>query len=75
MAVDKRVAERHLEEMLMAMNNHRNDRAAFRRQADAAIAGVERCERALKYNYARIRSHCARHDLELPHDVPPEDAA
>ena len=73
MATDKRVAGRHLEEMFMAMNNHRNDRAAYSDNGNAA--GVERCERALKYNYARIRSHCARHDLELPHDVPPESAA
>ena len=72
MATDKRRAERHLEEMLMAMNNHRNDRAEYGGNGDAA--GVARCERALKYNYARIRSHCARHDLELPHDVPGEDA-
>ncbi len=78
MAVDKRAArrhleaKRHLEEMLMAMNNHRNDRAAYSDSGNAA--GEERCERALKYNYARIRSHCARHDLELPHDVPSEGA-
>jgi len=78
-ADDKRVArrhreaKRHLEEMLMAMNNHRNERAAYSGNRDAA--GVERCERALKYNYARIRSHCARHDLDRPHDVPPESAA
>ena len=38
-------------------------------------ADEERCEWALKYDYARIRSHCAEHGLELPHDVPPEDAA
>ena len=70
MATDKRVAKRHLKEMLMAMNNHRNDWAAYSNKGDAD--GLERCERALNYNYARIRSHCARHDLERPHDVPPE---
>ena len=73
MATDKRRAGRHLEEMLMAMNNHRNDRTEYGDNGNAA--GVERCDRALKYNYARIRSHCARHDLELPRDVPFEGAA
>ncbi len=73
MATDKRVAKRHLKEMLMAMNNHRNGRAEYGDNRDAA--GVERCDRALKSNYARIRSHCAEHGMELPHDVPPEDAA
>ena len=73
MAVDKRVAERHLEQMLMAMNNHRNSRAAYSDNRDAL--GVARCERLLKFNYSRIRKHCARHDLELPRDVPSEGAA
>ena len=72
MATDKRVAKRHLKEMLMAMNNHRNERAAYGDNGDAA--GAERCKRALNYNYARIRKHCARHDLELPRDVPGEGA-
>jgi len=58
--------------MLMAMNNHRNDRAEYGNNGDAA--GVARCEWALKHDYARIRSHCAEHGLKLPHDVPPEDA-
>ena len=73
MAADKRRAERHLKEMLMAMNNHRNDLAAHSDNRDTLRAA--RCEQLLKFNYSRIRKHCARHDLELPHDVPPESAA
>jgi len=71
-AVDKRPAKRELESLLRVMNGHRHELAAFRDRRDAA--GVTQCEQVLKYNYARIRSHCARHDLELPHDVPSEDA-
>ncbi len=68
MAVDKRVVKRKLEEMLMAMSGHRNDLAAYSDKGDAF--GVARCERLLKANYSRIRKHCAKNDLELPHDVP-----
>ncbi len=65
-------AKRHLEEMLMAMSRHRNDRAACGDEGDAS--GVARCNRTLKSIYSRIRKHCARNDLELPDDVPPEGA-
>ena len=73
MAVDKRPAEQRRDELLMTRNGHLRDREAYRDKGDAF--GVARCERLLKFNYSRIRKHCARHDLELPHDVPPEDAA
>ena len=72
MADDTRVVKRRLEELLMAMGRNRRDREAYRDKGDAA--GVARCERALKINCSLIRSHCAKHDLELPHDVPPEGA-
>ena len=55
------------------MSWHRRDMTADRNKGDAFT--VARCERLLKLDYARIRSHCAEHDLDLPHDVPPEDAA
>jgi hypothetical protein len=71
-ADDKRVAKRELEEMLMAMRRHRNDWAAYSDKRDTF--GVARCERLLKCNYSRIRKHCAKRDLELPHDVPSEGA-
>ncbi len=70
MADDERVAERKLEESLMMVSRYRNDLAAYHNKGDAS--GVERCERALKLNYSRIREHCAEHNLELPHDVPSE---
>ncbi len=73
MAIDKRVAKLELDDLLMTMSGHRSDLAAYRNKGDAF--GVARCERLLKFNYSRIRKHCAEHDLELPHDVPPEDAA
>ncbi len=73
MADDKLVAKRRLKERLMAMNSRQDDLVTYRNKGDAA--GVTRCERALKLNYSLIRAHCAKHDLELPHDVPPEDAA
>ena len=73
MAVDKRAAKRELEELLWVMSGHRNDQAAYRHKGDAAW--VARCDQALEIDYALIRSHCAEHGLELPHDVPPEDAA
>ena len=73
MADDKRVAKRKLGDLLTVMSWHRRDMTADRNKGDAFT--VARCERLLKLDYARIRSHCAEHDLELPHDVPPEDAA
>ena len=73
MADDKRVAERKLGDLLTVMSWHRRDMTADRNKGDAFT--VARCERLLKLDYARIRSHCAEHDLDLPHDVPPEDAA
>ncbi len=73
MATDKRAAKRELEELLMAVSAHLRDLEAYRNEGDDA--GEEGSELALKYDYARIRSHCAEHGLELPHDVPPEDAA
>jgi hypothetical protein len=69
-AGDKRLAEQHLEEMLVAMSGHRSDLAAYSDKGDAS--GVARCERALEFNYSRIRKHCTRNDLELPNDVPSE---
>ena len=73
MADDKRVAERKLKDLLTVISWHRSDLAAYRNKGDALT--VARRERLLKLDYARIRAHCAEHGLELPHDVPPEDAA
>ncbi len=70
MADDKRVAIRKLEELLMTMTSRRNDLAACRNKGDAV--GVARYEGILKLDYALIRTHCAKHNLELPHDEPPE---
>ena len=72
MAVDKRAAKRELKDMLMLMSSHRNDLAAYLNRGDAF--GVERCERVLKIDHKRIREYCAKHGLELPHDVPDEGA-
>jgi len=69
-ATDKRAAERRLEELLTVMRRQRPDLAAYVSIGD--FSGVERCEQLLKVYHARIREHCAEHDLELPHDVPPE---
>ncbi len=73
MADDKRVAEQRLEEMLMTMSGDRSNLEAYRNKGDAY--GMAQCERLLEYEYSRIREHCAEHGLNLPHDVPPEDAA
>ena len=70
---DKRAAKRELEELLMAASAHLRDREAYRNEGDDA--GEERSELVLKYDYARIREHCAEHGLDRPHGVPPEDAA
>jgi hypothetical protein len=72
MANDKRVAERKLEDLLMTMGRHRNALAAYRNKGNAA--GVARCERALELSSLRIRTHCAKYGLELPHDMPDEGA-
>ncbi len=72
MADDTRGAQRRLDGLLMMLSAHLDDLALCRTRKDAA--GVKRCEWALKIDYAIIRSHCARHDLELPHDVPSESA-
>ncbi len=68
MANGKRVAKRKLEDLLTVLSWHRSDLAAYRNKGDAIT--VARCERLLKHDYARIRAHCTRNDLELPHDVP-----
>ncbi len=73
MADDKREAKRELKRMSKVMSRRRSDLEAYRNTGDAA--GVERCEWLLKYDYSLIRKHCGKHHLELPHDVPPEDAA
>ena len=73
MATDKRTAERKLEDMLAVMGGYRRGLAAYLSIGD--FSEVERCEQLLKAYYSRIRVHCAEHDLELPHDVPSEDAA
>ena len=73
MATDKRRAKRHLEEMLMKRHLLVRDLEAYREGGGAAY-WVERCERLVKAEERRIREHCARHDLELPHDVPPARA-
>ncbi len=73
MADDKRVAELELDDLLMTLSGDRRYLKVCRNKGDAA--GVARYERALEGNYSRIRTHCAEHDLDLPHDVPPEDAA
>ncbi len=72
-ADDKRVAKRKLEDLLTVMGWHRNDLAAYRNKGGAT--SVARVERLLEFDYARIRTHCGKHHLELPHDVPPEGAA
>ncbi len=73
MAADKRAAKRKLEDLLTVMGWHRSDLAAYRNKGgDSRVA---RCESLLEFDYARIRTHCAEHGLELPHDVPPESAA
>jgi len=71
-ATDKRTAERKLEDMLTVMGGYRRSLAAY--LSIGNFSEVERCEQLLKAYYTRIRSHCARHDLELPHDVPSEGA-
>ncbi len=73
MAIDKRVAKLELDDLLAAMSWDRKDLAAYRRRKKKGdAANVALCERLLKLAHARIRAHCAEHDLELPHDVPPE---
>ena len=69
MADDKRAAKRELKRMSMAMSRHQSDREAYRDKGDAS--GVAQCEWLLKLDYLLIRKHCAEHNLELPHDVPP----
>ena len=73
MATDKRAAKRELERKLITLSWHRRDLEVFRNKGDAAEEA--RCEQLLEIDYAHIRSHCAEHGLELPHDVPPESAA
>ena len=73
MATDKRAAKRELEKKMMTRQAHQRDLEAYRKEGDAA--GEEQCERALKIDDALIRDYCAEYSLELPHDVPPEEAA
>ncbi len=72
MAADKLAVKRHFKDMLVAMRRHRNDLAAYSEKGNAF--GVARCKRLLKFNCSRIRKYYAKHDLELPHSVPPEGA-
>ena len=73
MAADKRVAKRKLEDLLTMLGGDRSNLEACRNKGDAP--GVARCKLALNLDYALIRAHCVEHGLELPHDVPPENAA
>ena len=57
-----------LEELLMTLSGDRRYLKACRNKGDAFT--VVRYKGILKLDYALIRSHCAEHDLELPHDVP-----
>ncbi len=68
-----RKAKRELENLLMTLHWHRRHRDLYLDKGDAA--GVEQCEWALRLDHRRIREHCAEHGLDLPHDVPPENAA
>ena len=72
MADDKRAAKRKLEEMLMEMSWHRSHLTAHHNKGDAF--GVARYERLLRYDHSLIRKHCAKNDLELPREVPDEEA-
>ncbi len=72
MADDTRVAKRELEIMLMRRHWLVRNLEAYREKGDAV--GVARCEPLVKAQERRIREHCAEHNLELPRDVPPEDA-
>ncbi len=72
MEVKKDWQKQKLEDLLVEMSTLRSNRAKNHNKGN--ISGVARCERLLKLNYAHIREHCARHDLELPNGVPFEDA-
>ena len=69
METDKRVAKLKLDDLLMTLSGDRRYLKVCRNKGDAA--GVARYDRALKLNHSLIRAHCAKHHLELPHDVPP----
>ena len=71
MATDKRRAERKLEELVMKRNLLVRDLEAYRERGGNAY-WVEQCERLVKAEERRIREHCAKHDLDRPHGVPPE---
>lgn len=58
----------------MAEDPNRSEKQHVGTPKKGDAAGVERCKRELKIDHARIRAHCAKHGLELPHDVPPEGA-
>ncbi len=73
MATDKRMPKQRLEELLMVRHWHLRKLEEYSKKGDAS--GEERCDRLVKTDNRRIREHCAEHGLELPHDVPPEDAA
>ncbi len=72
MAVDKLAAKQELEGMLIKRRWLVRNSEASRGKGDAP--GVARCEPLVNAQERRIREHCAEHGLELPHDVPPEDA-
>ncbi len=72
MADDKQAAERRLDNLLMTRDRNRRDLEVYRDKGDTPE--MKRCQRALKFDHSRIRSHCSEHDLDLPHDVPAEDS-
>ena len=69
MAIGKRAAKRALEELMMIVSRHKAYLEAHRNSGDASA--VARSKRVLKYDYSRIREHCAEHGLDVPHDMPP----
>ncbi len=57
---------RKLQDLMMSV--HWSEQAVS--EAKASGKNTEIPQRALRLAYARVRAHCEKHGLDLPHDIP-----
>ncbi len=58
--------EQKLQDLLMGVHHARQAVS----DGEASGKNTEIPQRALRLAYARVRAHCEKHGLDLPHDIP-----
>ena len=65
-----KTAERRLHELLSILAHHR--RELDRERPGGRVSRIENLERAVALDHWLIRSHCEKHGLAVPMDIPAE---